>query len=140
MLDKEAHAEWQEALRCAARRLEAAWLALEDELAREARRWAPEIAALAAWRPPLWPLVALWAPLAAALVWLSLALAICIAARLFPSPLGLTAAGQSVLGVVAAGVVLWVSEAVPLGLTTCPLPPLSRGRQLLFLMRSLQWT
>ncbi len=74
VLDKEAHAEWQEALRCAARRLEAAWLALEDELAREARRWAPEIAALAAWRPPLWPLVALWAPLAAALVWLSLAL------------------------------------------------------------------
>lgn len=72
VLDKEAHVEWQEALRAAARRLEAAWLALEDELGAEARRWAPEIAAVATWRPSLWPIFAFWTPLAAASIWLGL--------------------------------------------------------------------
>jgi hypothetical protein len=74
VLDKEAHAEWQDALRTTARRIEAAWLALEDEVAAEGRRWAPEIEAIARWRPPLWPVFALWAPLAAALIWLGLVL------------------------------------------------------------------
>ncbi len=69
VLDKGAHAEWQEALRTAARRLEAAWLALETQVADEARRWAGEIDVVTRWRPSLWPLVALWTPLAAALVW-----------------------------------------------------------------------
>src|SRR3989454_6728343 len=70
VLDKAAHAEWQEALRTAARRLEAAWLALETQVADEQRRWADEIDAVARWRPSLWPLVALWTPVAVALVWL----------------------------------------------------------------------
>ena len=74
VLDKDAHAEWQEALRVAARRLEAAWLALEDAVAAERERWAPEIADVAAWRPPLWPVFAVWAPLAALLLWLGLVL------------------------------------------------------------------
>jgi hypothetical protein len=74
VLDKEAHAEWQDALRAAARRLEAAWLALEDELTAEARRWAPEIDAVAGWRPALWPIFAIWIPLAAAGIWLGLML------------------------------------------------------------------
>jgi hypothetical protein len=74
VLDKAAHAEWQEALRTAARRLEAAWLALETQVADEHRRWADEIEAVARWRPSLWPLVALWTPLAVALVWLGLVL------------------------------------------------------------------
>lgn len=74
VLDKEAHVEWQDALRAAARRLEAAWLALEDELAAEARRWAPEIEAVAQWRPSLWPLLAVWTPVAAAAIWLGLLL------------------------------------------------------------------
>jgi hypothetical protein len=74
VLDKAAHAEWQEALRTAARRLEAAWLALEAQVADEERRWAGEIDAVARWRPPLWPLLALWAPLAVALLWLGLVL------------------------------------------------------------------
>src|SRR5204862_8141166 len=69
VLDKAPHAEWQEALRGAARRLEAAWLALEAVAGEEARRWSPEIAALERWRPSLWPVFVLWAPLAAALVW-----------------------------------------------------------------------
>jgi hypothetical protein len=72
--DRAAHAEWQEALRTAARRLEAAWLALEDGVAEERRRWAPEIAAVTRWRPSLLPVVALWVPLAALLLWLGLVL------------------------------------------------------------------
>ena len=74
VLDKGAHADWQEALRTAARRLEAAWLALETQVADEQRRWTDEIDAVAQWRPSLWPLVALWTPLAVALVWLGLVL------------------------------------------------------------------
>jgi len=74
VLDKAAHAEWQEALRTAARRLEAAWLALETQVADEHRRWGDEIDAVARWRPSLWPLVALWTPLGVALVWVGLVL------------------------------------------------------------------
>ena len=74
VLDKAAHAEWQEAVRTAARRLEAAWLALETQVADEHRRWADEIDAVARWRPSLWPLVTLWTPLGVALVWLGLVL------------------------------------------------------------------
>jgi hypothetical protein len=74
VLDKEAHVEWQDALRAAARRLEAAWLALEDELVAEDRRWAAEIDAVAGWRPSLWPIFVVWTPLAAASIWLGLIL------------------------------------------------------------------
>ncbi|HEU5259893.1 MAG TPA: hypothetical protein VFU41_00570 [Gemmatimonadales bacterium] len=74
VLDKAAHADWQEALRAVARRLEAAWLALEAEAAEEQGRWAPEIAAVERWRPSLWPVFVWWAPLALALVWLGLVL------------------------------------------------------------------
>lgn len=74
VLDKATHADWQEAIRTAARRLEAAWLTLETAVAEERRRWSAEIDAVARWRPPLWPLLALWTPLAAALVWLGLVL------------------------------------------------------------------
>jgi solute carrier family 13 (sodium-dependent dicarboxylate transporter), member 2/3/5 len=52
-----------------------------------------------------------------ALSFLSIALAIYAAARLLPVSAGLTPGGQAVLGVVFAGVVLWISEAVPLGQT-----------------------
>ncbi len=72
VLDKAMYAEWQDALRTAARRLEAAWLALEAAVAEERRRWAEELDALVRWRPPLWPLLALWTPLAVALAWLGL--------------------------------------------------------------------
>lgn len=74
VLDKGTHEEWQEALRTAARRLEAAWLALEAAVAEEQRRWAPEIESVAAWKPPLWPVLVLWAPVALLLVWLGLVL------------------------------------------------------------------
>jgi hypothetical protein len=56
---RDAVTEWQEALMTAARRLEAAWLALEEGLAREWRDWALEVEEVRAWRRPLWPLVAI---------------------------------------------------------------------------------
>jgi hypothetical protein len=74
VLEKDAHASWQEALRTVTRRLEAAWLALEAEVEEERRRWNPEIEAIAAWRPPLWPIVLVWLPLAVLLVWFGLIL------------------------------------------------------------------
>src|SRR5438128_2692327 len=86
VLDKAPHAEWQEALRSAARRLEAAWLGLEAVAAEEERRWSPEIEALERWRPSLWPVFVLWAPLAAALLWLGLVLG-----GYVPAPLWLAA-------------------------------------------------
>ena len=74
VLEKDAHAAWQEALRTVARRLEAAWLALEAEVDAERERWNPEIDALAAWRPALWPIFVIWIPVAAILLWLGLIL------------------------------------------------------------------
>jgi hypothetical protein len=74
VLEKDAHAAWQEALRTVARRLEAAWLALEAEVEEERVRWNPEIEAIAKWRPPIWPALLLWLPLAAVLLWLGLIL------------------------------------------------------------------
>jgi hypothetical protein len=74
VLDKDAHVDWQEALRTAARRVEAAWLALEAEVEQERRRWTPEIETLSRWRPALWPIALLWAPVAAVLIWLGLVL------------------------------------------------------------------
>jgi len=74
VLEKDAHAAWQESLRTVARRLEAAWLALEAEVDAERERWNPEIERLAAWRPSLWPIFVVWVPLAALLVWLGLML------------------------------------------------------------------
>src|SRR5262245_22851310 len=50
-------------------------------------------------------------------LWLLAALAVFALARLTPPLEGLTPLGQSVLGVVVAGAVLWVSEAVPIGVT-----------------------
>jgi hypothetical protein len=74
VLEKDAHALWQEALRTVTRRLEAAWLALEAEVEEERRRWGGEIAALAGWRPRLWPVIALWVPFAAVVIWIGLVL------------------------------------------------------------------
>ncbi|HXH63108.1 MAG TPA: hypothetical protein VNG95_02935, partial [Gemmatimonadales bacterium] len=49
-------------------------LALEAAVDAERERWRPEIEGIAAWRPPLWPVFALWTPLAAAALWLGLIL------------------------------------------------------------------
>jgi hypothetical protein len=68
----DARTEWQDGQLMAARRLEAAWLALEASVARERTRWTPELQALLSWRPPLWPVFAVWAPLAVLAIWLAL--------------------------------------------------------------------
>ncbi len=74
VLEKDAHELWQEALRTVARRLEAAWLALETEVDAERERWTPEIDVLAAWRPSLWPVIIGWLPVGILLLWLGLIL------------------------------------------------------------------
>lgn len=70
--DPDSRREWQDGQLLAARRLEAAWLALEAQVERERTRWAPELQTLLAWRPALWPVIAVWAPLAALAIWLAL--------------------------------------------------------------------
>jgi hypothetical protein len=47
---------WEEALGTVARRLEAAWLALEQTLRREQEAWSGEIERVRGWRRPSWPL------------------------------------------------------------------------------------
>ncbi len=66
--------EWRDAQTLAARRLEAAWLALEALVERERMRWTPELDAIRAWRPSLWPVFAVWLPLAGAVIWIALML------------------------------------------------------------------
>ena len=50
-------------------------------------------------------------------LWVVAALGAFAAARLSPTLAGLTPVGQAVLGAAAAGTILWVTEALPLGLT-----------------------
>lgn len=73
-LDDDIHQAWQDAIQTSARRLEAAWLALEEATRVERKRWDPELAALAAWRPSLWPVLLAWAVGAGVLMWLGLIL------------------------------------------------------------------
>ena len=47
---------WREQLNAAARRLEAAWLALEVAAAEEQRHWQSDVARIRRWRRPRWPL------------------------------------------------------------------------------------
>jgi hypothetical protein len=48
--------EWQAALTAAARRLESAWLSLEQTATAELNRWQREIDRVRAWHRPRWPL------------------------------------------------------------------------------------
>lgn len=73
-MDDELHHAWQDAIQTAARRLEAAWLALEEAVRAERKRWDPELTALAQWRPSLWPVMLGWLVAAGALMWLGLVL------------------------------------------------------------------
>lgn len=49
--------------------------------------------------------------------WIIAALAVYLLARFLPPAPGLTSAGQAVLGTVLCGMLLWMSEAAPLGVT-----------------------
>jgi hypothetical protein len=69
-----AAAAWRSALTAAARRLEAAWLALEQAAVVEQRHWQTEIERVRAWHLPRWPLWLLSAILLAGAVYLGLVL------------------------------------------------------------------
>jgi hypothetical protein len=71
-MEREAVTTWQEALRTAARRLEAAWLVLEDAVEAEAARWTAVADRVAAWRKPLWPVVLVGGIALLAALWLGL--------------------------------------------------------------------
>jgi hypothetical protein len=65
---------WQSALAAAARRLESAWIALEEGARREQERWALEIAQVHAWHRPVWPVWLLTAVVVGAATYLGLVL------------------------------------------------------------------
>lgn len=71
-LERDAMTAWQEALKTAARRLEAAWLALEDGVEGELARWSEVADRIARWRRPLWPVIALGLLLALGAAWFGL--------------------------------------------------------------------
>jgi hypothetical protein len=72
--ERDAMAQWQEALVAAARRTEAAWIALEDTIDTEVARWDGVAQTVARWRRPWWPVLAVSGPALAAAVWLGLVL------------------------------------------------------------------
>jgi hypothetical protein len=69
-----AGAAWRSALTAAARRLEAAWLALEQAAAEEQRRWQVDVERIRAWHFPRWPLWLLTAIVLAGATYLGLVL------------------------------------------------------------------
>ncbi|MBA3317959.1 MAG: hypothetical protein H0T50_07705 [Gemmatimonadales bacterium] len=74
--DRERHAgaAWRSALTAAARRLEAAWLALEQSAAAEQLRWQVDVEQVRAWHLPRWPLWLLTAITLGAATYLGLVL------------------------------------------------------------------
>jgi hypothetical protein len=72
--ERPAGAEWRSALTAAARRLEAAWLALEQAAAAEQRRWQVDVERVRAWHLPRWPLWLLTAVVLASATYLGLVL------------------------------------------------------------------
>jgi hypothetical protein len=72
-LERDVVTAWQEALKTAARRLEAAWLALEDGVEAEAQRWNEVAGRIGQWRKPLWPVFLVGGVALAAAVWFGLA-------------------------------------------------------------------
>ena len=67
-------ATWQSALTSAARRLEAAWMALEDSARAEQARWAAEVEQVRHWHRPTWPIWLLSAVVVGAAGYLGLVL------------------------------------------------------------------
>ncbi len=65
---------WQDSLKTAARRLEAAWLALEDAIEAELRQWERAADEIASRRKPIWPVLVVGLLALAAAVWLGLVL------------------------------------------------------------------
>lgn len=68
-------AAWQDALKLAARRLEASWLALEQVIEVEEVRWKQAADAIAKWRRPIWPMMLVGVPALMIAAWLGLVFA-----------------------------------------------------------------
>ncbi len=66
--------DWQDALKLASRRLEAAWLAMEDAVEHEVSHWRNVGNEIARWRRAHWPVVLIGVSLTAAAAWLGLVL------------------------------------------------------------------
>jgi hypothetical protein len=79
-LDREAMDAWRDALTTAARRLEAAWLELEDSIEAEWGHWERVAGKAARWRKPLWPVLLVGALAIVGAAWLGLAMGGFIAA------------------------------------------------------------
>jgi len=73
-LDRDAMTAWQDALRTAARRLDAAWIALEESVEREWVQWKRVDAEIGQWRKPWWPVLAASAVVMALALWIGLVL------------------------------------------------------------------
>ena len=73
-LDRDAMTSWQDALRTAARRLDAAWIALEESVEHEWGQWERAAADIGRWRKPWWPVVLVGVLVTAAAVWIGLVL------------------------------------------------------------------
>ncbi|MEO8199179.1 MAG: hypothetical protein ABI679_01535 [Gemmatimonadota bacterium] len=56
VLDRDAGERWRAALTTAARKVESAWISLEEEAQSEWARWTPLVESARAWRRPRWPL------------------------------------------------------------------------------------
>ena len=72
--DAAVQSDWRTAQEAAARRMEAAWLILENQVEQERARWMGEVDAVRSWRPSLVPVFVIWTPLAAIAIWLGLVL------------------------------------------------------------------
>ena len=72
--DRAVAASWRAALTASARRLEAAWLALEEAATAEQLRWQADVQRVHAWHLPRWPLWLITALVLGAAVYLGLVL------------------------------------------------------------------
>ncbi len=74
-LERDEVAAWQDALKLAARRLEASWLALEHAVAVEEVRWRQAADDVASWRRPIWPILLVGVGVMSVALWLGLVFA-----------------------------------------------------------------
>lgn len=70
--ERDAVAAWQAGLTAAARRLEAAWIALEDAVETQVRQWLRVADDISRWRKPLWPVLVVGSFALAGATWLGL--------------------------------------------------------------------
>jgi hypothetical protein len=86
-LERSSMDAWHDALRAAGRRLEEAWLLLEDRVEMELAKWNPVIEQVGRWRKPLTPVLITGVVLLALAIWLGLTLGGFIPAPAFIRPL-----------------------------------------------------